>query len=195
VPCSLVLAVLGPSLGEVFFGHGRIGTGGARYTGVVFAVFCLGLLPYMIFQLQLRVFYSMHDSKTPAMIGAVTMTVNILANVIALHVAAKSDLVAALGIGFGLSNVTGLVLAWRILSVRMRGLDGWLIGRSLVRMHAATIPAALIVIMVASITANAYVDVVIGGGLALGMYLIFARVLRIDELTGLARALRARVGR
>ena len=46
----------------------------ARYIGVVFAVFCLGLLPYMIFQLQLRVFYALHDSKTPALIGLVTMT-------------------------------------------------------------------------------------------------------------------------
>ena len=41
----------------------------ARYMGVVFAVFCLGLVPYMVFQLQLRVFYALHDSRTPALIG------------------------------------------------------------------------------------------------------------------------------
>ena len=89
----------------------------ARYIGVVFAVFCLGLLPYMIFQLQLRVFYSLHDSKTPALIGLVTMIVNIVANLIALSVLPpRHELVAGLGVGFGVANLVGMVIAWRILS-------------------------------------------------------------------------------
>jgi putative peptidoglycan lipid II flippase len=195
VPCSLVLAVLGPKFGVVFFAHGKTTSAAADYMGVIFALFCLGLLPYMIFQLQLRVFYSLHDSKTPALIGLVTMSVNIAANLIALSYVTKPHLVAALGVGFGLANLCGAVVAWRILAVRLRGLDGWRIGRSLVRMHAATIPAALIAIVVESVTGNAYVDVIIGGGLAFAMYLIFARVLRIEELNGLTRMLLARVGR
>ena len=195
VPCSLILAVLGPSLGQVFFAHGGTSPTEARYVGVVFAVFCLGLLPYMIFQLQLRVFYSMHDSKTPAMIGLVTMTVNIAANLLALDVLGKGDLVAGLGVGFGAANLVGMMLAWRILRIRLRGLDGYRIGRSLVRMHAATLPAALLALLVAVVSANAYVVVIIGGGLAMGVYLLFGRALRIEELTGLTRSLRARLGR
>jgi len=187
--------VLGPSLGQVFFAHGGTSPTEARYVGVVFAVFCLGLLPYMIFQLQLRVFYSMHDSKTPAMIGLVTMTVNIAANLLALDVLGKGDLVAGLGVGFGAANLVGMMLAWRILRIRLRGLDGYRIGRSLVRMHAATLPAALLALLVAVVSANAYVVVIIGGGLAMGVYLLFGRALRIEELTGLTRSLRARLGR
>jgi putative peptidoglycan lipid II flippase len=195
VPCSLVLAVLGPKLGEIFFGHGATKMAEADYVGVVFAVFCLGLLPYMIFQLQLRVFYAAHDSKTPALIGLATMTVNILANIIALNVLPKSELVAGLGAGFGLANLVGLLIAWRILTRRLRGLDGFRIGRSLVRMHAATLPAALLAILVGLVTPNAYVVVIIGGGLAAAMYLLFARALRIEELTGLTRTVLARLGR
>ena len=196
VPCSLVLAVLGPQLGEVFFGHGAMRLSDAHYTGIVFAVFCLGLTPYMVFQLQLRVFYSLHDSKTPALIGLLTMTVNIAANLIALNVLPPRAVVAGLGVGFGLSNVAGMVVAWRILARRLRGLDGYRIGRSLVRMHAATLPAALIVVLVGMLTGgNAIVDVIVGGGLALGMYLLFARALRIEELTGLSRAVLSKLGR
>jgi putative peptidoglycan lipid II flippase len=194
VPCSLVLAAIGPELGEVFFGHGGMKPAEARYTGVVFAVFCLGLLPYMIFQLQLRVFYALHDSKTPALIGLVTMTVNIVANLIALKMGGR-DVVAGLGVGFGLANVVGMALAWRILTRRLRGLDGYLIGRSLVRMHAATVPAALIAILVGILSVNAYVDVIIGGGLAAAMYLLFARALRIEEMTSLSRMVLSRLGR
>ncbi len=155
VPCSLVLAVLGPKLGELLFGRHGYGAGRRpTTTGVVFAIFCLGLLPYMIFQLQLRVFYSVHDSKTPALIGLATMIVNIVANLIALSLF-RSELVAALGAGFGVANLVGLVIAWRILSTRLRGLDGFRIGRSLVRMHAATLPAALLAILVGLVTTNA----------------------------------------
>jgi putative peptidoglycan lipid II flippase len=195
VPCSLVLAVLGPKLGEIFFGHGATKGADASYVGVVFAVFCLGLVPYMIFQLQLRVFYSVHDSKTPALIGLVTMVVNIVANLVALSVLPKPELVAGLGAGFGVANLVGLVITWRILSTRLRGLDGYRIGRTVVRMYAATLPAALLVILVGLVTSNAYVIVIIGGGLAAAMYLLFARLLRIEELTGLSRVMMSRMGR
>jgi len=195
VPCSLVLAVLGPKLGEIFFGHGASKGAEADYVGVVFAVFCLGLVPYMIFQLQLRVFYSVHDSKTPALIGLATMVVNIVANLIALSVLPKSELVAGLGAGFGVANLVGLVITWRILSTRLRGLDGYRIGRTLVRMYAATLPAALLAVLVGLVTSNPYVIVIIGGGLATAMYLLFARLLRIEELTGLSRAMLSRIGR
>jgi putative peptidoglycan lipid II flippase len=195
VPCSLVLAVLGPSLAELFLGHGHTTPAQARYMGLVFAVFCLGLLPYMLFQLQLRVFYSLHDSKTPAIIGVVTMVVNIVANVIALDSLPANRVVAGLGVGFGLANLVGAVIAWSILSRRLHGLDGYLIGRSLVRMHAAAIPAALLAIIVVTLSGNAAVDVIIGGGLAIAMYFMFARALRIDELTGLLRTVLGRLSR
>jgi putative peptidoglycan lipid II flippase len=194
VPCSLVLAALGPKLGELLFGRHSFGIGAARETGIVFAIFCLGLVPYMIFQLQLRVFYSVHDSKTPALIGLVTMIVNIVANLIVLSLF-RSVLVPGLAAGFGLANIAGMLLAWRILATRLRGLDGFRIGRSLVRMHAAALPAALLAILVGLVTQNALVVVFIGGGLAAGMYLLFARALRIEELTGLTRTVLARLGR
>jgi putative peptidoglycan lipid II flippase len=203
VPCSLVLAVLGPDIGEIFFGHGATTIAQAHYMGVVFAVFCLGLLPYMIFQLQLRVFYSMQDSKTPALIGFATTGLNIVANVIALNVLPANELVAGLGVGFGLANILGSITAWQILARRVGGLDGRRIGSTLVRMHAASVPAALIAIFISLVIANfmtgtrsvAFVDIVIGGGAALLLYLLFARALQVDELTSVIGSIRARLGR
>src|SRR5580692_5027282 len=185
VPCSLILAAIGPKLGEVLLAHGKTTIADADYIGVVFAVFTLGLLPYMIFQLQLRVFYSLHDSKTPALIGLATMTVNIVANLIALAVLPATTVVAGLGVGFGLANLVGVTLAWRILSLRLRGLDGYHITRSLVRMYAATVPAALLAILVGLIVGSAFGTVIIGGGLAIALYLLFARILRIEEISSL----------
>ena len=124
VPCALVLAVLGPGLAETFLAYGSTSVADARYLGEVFAVFCLGLLPYMFFQLQLRVFYALHDSRTPALIGLLTMVVNIVTNVVALAILPPGQVVAGLGVGFGLANLAGTVVAWQILSRRIGGLDG-----------------------------------------------------------------------
>ncbi len=204
VPCSLILAALGPDLALVFLDHGR--SGGASqtdYIGVVFAVFCLGLMPYMLFQLQLRVFYSLHDSKTPALIGVVTMTLNIVANVVALNVLPARDVVAGLGVGFGLANLLGTFLAWRVLSRRLRGLDGRAIAGSLVKMHAAAIPGALFAITIGIMVTEAIaggrtgaaITVVVGGGGALLLYLLFAKALRVAELTSVTRTFMSRFGR
>ncbi len=62
-------------------------------------------------------------------------------------------------------------------------------------MHAATLPAALLAILVGLITGNAYLDVIIGGGLGFALYLLFARVLRIEELTSVSRTMLSRLGR
>jgi putative peptidoglycan lipid II flippase len=149
----------------------------------------------MIFQLQLRVFYALHDSKTPALIGLVTMTVNIVANIVALHALPADHVVAGLGAGFGLANLVGMVISWRILSRRLRGLDGYHITRSLVRMHAAALPSALLAIVIGILGASSIVEVIIGGGLATGLYLMFARAIRIEEMTSLTRTVMSRLGR
>jgi putative peptidoglycan lipid II flippase len=202
-PAGLVLAVLGPSLAEVLLSYGNTTVANARFLGVVFAVFSLGLMPYMLFQLLLRVFYAMHDSRTPALIGVVTMAVNIATNLLALKLFPPSQIVAALGAGFGLANLTGAVIAWRILSKRLGGLAGRQILRSLVRMHIAAVPAVIFALAVAIIVAvevstgraGAFLVVVVGGGGALLCYLGAARALRLSEVTDLIGTVRGRLRR
>ena len=202
-PAALVLAALGPSIAVVLFGWGNTNLVSARYFGIVFSVFSLGLVPYMLFQLLLRVFYSMHDSKTPALVGVATMIVNVGANLIALAVVPRQDVVAALGVGFGLANLVGSAIAWRVLSRRLGGLAGRQIGRSLLRMHAAAVPAALFALAVA-VTANVVfapgkiysaLVVVVGGVGALLLYVLFARMLRVSEVTDLTGMVRSRLHR
>jgi putative peptidoglycan lipid II flippase len=203
VPAALVLAVLGPSLAEALLSYGSTTVADARYVGEVFAVFCLGLVPYMLFQLQLRVFYSLHDSRTPALIGAVTTVVNVVANYTALAVAPPGQVVAGLGIGFGLANLAGMVLAWWILSRRLGGLDGALIGSRILRMHVSAVPAAIFAIAVSVMVGvvlptgrlGAIVTVTLAGCGALLLYVLFAKALGIAEVSELTGTFRARLRR
>jgi putative peptidoglycan lipid II flippase len=202
VPAALLLAVLGGPLAEMLFGHGNESLASARYIGEVFAVFSLGLVPYMTFQLLLRVFYSLHDSRTPFFIGLVTMTSNITLNVIALNALPAGRVVEGLAASFGLSNLVGAILAWRLLLRRVGSLDGRAITRSLVKMHVAAIPAALFAleagfavgVVIHPGFAYGLVTVLFGGCGALLLYVLFARSLRIREISNLMATVGGRFG-
>jgi murein biosynthesis integral membrane protein MurJ len=203
VPAALILAVLGPALAEALLGYGSTSVTEARYIGLVFGVFSLGLVPYMLFQLMLRVFYAMHDSRTPMYIGVAVMATNIAFSLLALAVLPAGHVVEGVAAAFGLANVVGAVISWRILSRRLHGLGGRQIASSLVRMHLAAVPglffalaASLMVgVILPPGPAFGVVTMIIGGGGALLLYLLFAKALRITEVTELTSGLRTRLGR
>src|SRR5260370_5307137 len=143
VPAALILAVLGAPIGEGVFGYGSTSAASARYLGEIFAVFSMGLLPFTLFQLLLRVFYAMHDSRTPALIGLVTMAINITANLIALAILPPGHVVAGLGAGFGIASVAGTAVAWRGLGRRHPGRHSHPDPARPRRMHPAAIPGGV----------------------------------------------------
>jgi putative peptidoglycan lipid II flippase len=203
VPAALILAVLGAPFAEALFGYGSTSVAQARYIGVVFGIFSLGLVPYMMFQLMLRVFYAMHDSRTPMYIGVAVMATNIAASLLALAVLPSGHVVEGLAAAFGLANVVGTVVSWRILSRRLHGLAGRQIAASLINMHLAAIPGLIFALatsfMVGVILppgpAFGIVTVILGGSGALLLYLLFARAFKITELTELLSGLRTRLRR
>jgi putative peptidoglycan lipid II flippase len=205
VPCALLLVVLGPPLTEFLFaiGHGSTSVAEARYIGEVFGIFSLGLVPYMMFQLLLRVFYALHDSRTPMLIGVAVMAVNIGVSLLALTALPTGHVVEGLGAAFGLANVVGAVVSWWILRRRLGGLDGHRITSTLVRMHLAAVPALLFawavtfMVGVIFVSGPAYglVTVVLGGSGGLLLYLLFARALRVSEVTDLVATVQARLHR
>jgi putative peptidoglycan lipid II flippase len=203
VPASLFLLVLGAPFAEALFGYGNTSTADAKYIGTVFGIFSLGLVPYMMFQLMLRVFYAMHDSKTPMFIGVAVMAANIAMSLFSLAALPVGHVVEGVAAAFGLANLVGTVIAWRVLSRRMRGLHGQLISISLLRMHLAAVPGAIFALAVSFAVgvilspgpAFGIITVVIGGSGALLLYVLFAKALGVTELTELGGGLRARLGR
>ena len=203
VPAAVCLAVLGVPLAEAVFGYGSTTVAQARYLGEVFAIFSLGLVPYMMFQLMLRVFYALHDSRTPMYIGVAVMIANITVSLLSLSMLPTGHVVEGLAAAFGVANLVGTVVAWRILSHRMRGLEGRAIARSLVRMHLAAIPAALFAlaitfavgVIVPSGPAFGIITLIFGGSGALLLYVLFAKAFGVTELAELTAGLRTRLGR
>jgi murein biosynthesis integral membrane protein MurJ len=202
VPAAIYLGLLGGPLAEFLFSYA--GAGHARYIGEVFGLFSLGLVPYMLTQLQLRVFYSFQDSRTAAFVGLFTMAISIAADYLALAMLPRLDVVAGLGVAYGITNLAGAIAGWALLLRRVGSLDGWAIARSLTRMHLATVPGLVFAVAVMigaehvahnpSATYGVLVTIVGGGGAVL-LYAVSARLLRVAEFGYLTRTIAARFGR
>ena len=203
VPAAIYLGVLGGPLAQFLFSYGSTSAERANYIGVVFGLFSLGLVPYMLTQLQLRVFYSFQDSRTAAFVGLLIMAVSIAGNYIALSALPRLDVVAGLAIAYGIANLVGAMAGWALLLRRVGSLDGWAIARSLTRMHVATVPglifAVAVMIGVGHVVQNPSASygalvTIIGGGGATLLYALSARALRIAEFGYLAKTVTAKFG-
>jgi len=203
VPAAVFLAVLGPPLCMLLFAWGSNTVANARYIGEVFGVFSLGLVAFMLTQLQLRVFYSFRENRTPAIIGMVMLIVGVIGDLVALYALPATHTVIGLAVAYDLVTLTGAIIAWPLLLRRVGSLDGWRITRSLVRMLLATLPGLAFVFATVAVVGSfmhqgrvyGLLITVIGGGGALLLYALCARLLGIEEFRTLLRSLGGRFGR
>jgi putative peptidoglycan lipid II flippase len=203
VPAALFLAVLGPPMCEFLFSYGRTSVDGARYIGEVFGMFSLGLLPFMFTQLQLRVFYSFQDNRTPAVIGLFMFIVGVIGDLIVYNVLSKIHVVIGLAGVYGLVTLTGALLAWPLLLRKVGSLDGWRVTRALVRMVIACIPGVIFAYVLMQFLGSfmtpgrfyGFACTVVGGGGALLLYAACARVLGLEEFRTVLGSLTSRLGR
>ncbi|HXB51088.1 MAG TPA: murein biosynthesis integral membrane protein MurJ [Streptosporangiaceae bacterium] len=204
VPATVFLAVLGAPLCEFLFAHGSTSPESARYIGEVFAVFSLGLMPFMLTQLQLRVFYSFQENRAPAVIGVLMLVVGVTGDLVAFAVLPPRQVVIGLAAAYGLVTLTGAAVAWPLQLRRVGSLDGLRITRSLLRMFLATLPGLVFAFVTMAVAGSVLrapgvlyglVSTVIGGGGALLLYAICAKLLNIDEFRLVVRSVAGRFGR
>lgn len=201
VPAAYGMLVFGEPVGILLFNHGHVNGPSADFLGHVIQVFALGIVPFSIFQLLLRVFYAYKDTKTPALISGVTIAFGVAINVTAALVLPTRLVVLGLAVGFWLPYVLGAVIGWRVMSRRLGGLDGHRSLRTLVRLHLAGLPALVFgVAMLLAFTqtfgtnvVTSVLSIVVGGGVGALLYLLFARKFGAEEVTTLLGMVRGRL--
>jgi putative peptidoglycan lipid II flippase len=203
VPAAVFLGLLGGPLAELLFAHGHTTTNEARFIGEVFGAFSIGLLPFMFTQLQLRVFYSFRENRTPAILGIIMLLVGVVGDIVALEALPPTHTVIGLAFAYDLVTLSGAIIAWPLLLRRIGSLDGWRITRSLVRMFLATVPGLVFILVITGVVGSflhqgagyGAVVTIVGGGGAVLLYAFCARLLGIEEYQTFVRAIAGRVGR
>jgi putative peptidoglycan lipid II flippase len=140
IPASLGYIVLAVPISRALLGHGRTSIADADLIARVLQAFALGLPFFSAFQLFTRTFYSMQDSRTPALVNVAAAAVNIGANLLFLEVFGWG--VAGLALGHASSYLFSSAVCVVLLRRRLGGIDGRRIWATLVRVIPAGVLTA-----------------------------------------------------
>jgi len=120
VPAALgYIAIAGP-IARLVFGHGVNDPAAADTIASVLRFFAIGLFPFSAYQLLLRAFYAMQDSRTPALVNVASVAVNTALNFVFFALFG----VEGLALGYAAAYAFGSVALATIMRKRLNGLDG-----------------------------------------------------------------------
>lgn len=203
LPAAIGYFVLADPIIRLLLEHGVVRGDSVRLVADVLRLFVVGLVPFSIFQLLLRAFYALQNTKTPFLVNCAAVGLNVALNV-PMFLLLR---VQGLALGHALSYIFGALVLGRALGTRIGGLDARRLAASGVRIAAAGAGMGGVVWAVLRVTTGAFppralvgellaVALPIAAGVAayLGLALLFG-VEELRFLRGLvARVVPARQG-
>ncbi len=204
VPAQLLLMALGPLVATVVFAHVRLDVDSARFVGVVLVGYAVSLVPFSVFQFQLRAFYALQDTRTPALVNIGVNVVNLAVDVVLyLALSGREARIVGLALGYSASYLVGCAVFTTLLRRRLAAPSR---PQHVLRTYVRLTLAALVGTAVAWGTAETLVSVlgtgplgaavglVAGVGLGAPLYIHLADRLRVAEVRQLLGVVRARLG-
>lgn len=195
LPAAVGYFVLGEPIVRFLLERGVVTPESTELVAGVLRFFVLGLLPFSIYQLFLRAFYSMQDTKTPFLINCAAVALNTAINIPMFYLLQVRGLAA----GHAIAYTFGIGVQAFVLSKRIGGLDGARIKRSMLRIAAAAIGMGLVVWIAGNVLEDALgqsfvgqiATLVVSVGIGTLAYLGLGVALKVEEL-GLIRDLLGR---
>jgi putative peptidoglycan lipid II flippase len=200
VPATLFLVVLGPQIAVAVFQHGETTPANAHLTGQVLIAFGAGLVPFSAFQMQLRAWLAVRDSRTPMVVNVWVTVINLLVDV-ALYIPLRAHNIAVgLAVGYSVSYAFGAMIFTVKLRRRLVATERTNVIRTHVRLLLAAIvaavPAEIVTHLIGQHTQNtpvgAFVTILVASGVGLVTFFLVARRLRVGEIDQLRRMLPGR---
>lgn len=198
LPAAVGYFVLGEPIVRLLIEHGIATRSSTNLVAGVLRFFVIGLVPFSLFQLFLRAFYALHDTKTPFLINVGAVAVNTAVNVPLFLLLGARGLAA----GHALAYFFGVTLQARALARRVGGMDRRHIATSGARIGASALGMGLLV-WAASAGVEALVDptdllgqtlaVVVPVSIGALSYLVLARLFKVEELDFVTTLLRRKV--
>ncbi len=200
LPASIGYLVLGEPIIDFLLKRGVLTSESVTLVAGVLRFFVLGLVPFSLFQLFLRAFYAMQDTKTPFIINCFAVFLNTAINVPMYMWLGVKGLAA----GHALAYVFAVTLQTRSLSHRIGGLDGRSIASSVARIALAALGMGTLVwggaqIFEDSLMSASFLTQSLSLAaltlLGAASYLLLARLLRVRELDMVAGLVSSRFKR
>lgn len=200
VPTTVGAIVLAEPIVRLLLQHGVATAQSTEVVAGVLRVFMLGLIQFSLFQLFVRAFYAMHDTKTPFWINCVVVAINIAIN-IPMYAAFRVEGLAA---GQAIAYSIGIVAQGVLLGRRIGGIEGARVASSTARVIACGAFMGAAVWATLAATRNVIGSSGIGGQLAevglpavvgAAVFLGLAHLMRVEELDFVRGVLSRRAAR
>ncbi|MFI6514520.1 murein biosynthesis integral membrane protein MurJ [Spirillospora sp. NPDC050679] len=190
LPAAALMGVLAPEITTVLFAHGNTSVADAHVIAEVLRMFAIALVPFAAYQLMLRVFYSMQDTRTPAYVSVAVVATNIAAALTVSAVLPTDKVIVGIAGGFALAQTVGALVGWLVLRRRLGGMDGRRVLTSYVKLAVALWPLlgfgyAVHAVVEAGLGVGLWqglVALVVGSVGGFALYLLFAKLLRVGEV-------------
>jgi putative peptidoglycan lipid II flippase len=204
IPFALGLPLLAYDAAKVLFGYGATAATFDHYVPSMI-LFGPGIVFFTVHYLMLRGFYALELNRTVFYVQCAIGVTNVVVAVVLVHQATAAQTSPALVIAYGASYLLGSAVSYALLRRRLGGLETPHLVRFLIRLLIAGGLAAGLAGLLAHVLPGRGDDVshalaafrlLVIGGLDLVLFIAFARIMRIREVTTLLdTVLRRRRGR
>ncbi len=147
LPAMAGLILLRVPIVHLFFEHGAFTAADTAGTAVALLGYAVGLWAFAGMRIIVAAFYSMQDTKTPAIAAVTAMFINIL---LALWLMGPLEY-AGLALATALSAMVNITILVSVLTSRLGGIDWWHFGQSFGRALIATIPVVVACLWIANL--------------------------------------------
>jgi len=182
IPASIGLLVLCQPIIQLVFQRGQFTEESTALVAAALGAYALGLIGHSGVEILARAFYALHDTKTPVLLGILSLAINLVISL---------SLINVLGVtGLALANTIAALIEMVLLIVMIRkrlgGLDDRRLALSALKTTIASVVMGLVVWGFLGAVANAGVIIRTFGGIALGagVFFVVAWLLRSEELHG-----------
>jgi putative peptidoglycan lipid II flippase len=189
LPASVAFLVLGLPLAHLVFGFGQ-GAKDASYVGGALMALAIGLVPFTVQYVCLRAFYALEDTRTTFFLQCLIAGTNVVLGVAAVLLLDNPALVATgLACSYSAAYVIGLPVSFSRLRRKLPDLDAEELIKHCIRLLFAVSPAAIAAWLISWVFTTQFdsrlmlaLGLVIAGVVAVGLFLLMARLMRIHEV-------------
>ena len=204
-PSSFLLFIFRNQIVEIILRHGEFSPASAQLASASLGLFCFGIWAIALIPLLSRAFFAFKDTRIPAIIVFLTVTLNIILSFYFIEVlnsdsflrnalsrifqlgAVKDVRVLGLPLAFAMTGILQFVMLLAFLHKRIGGLHLRDICRSAFKVVLASLPAAAAAYLFSYLFSSAFIQVIVGVLAGVSVYFFLTCLLKSPEAFAIAR--------
>jgi putative peptidoglycan lipid II flippase len=197
IPASIGLILLREPIVALMLQYGKFTEASTQLISWALLWYSAGLVGHCVVEILARAFYAMHDTKTPVLVGAVAMGLNVVFSLLFSAWFARIGWMPHGGLALANSLATGLeaISLYILMRRRLAGLEGQRIAKGIGQAVLATLVMVLVVWGWMTLTNGRQAWLTGGGGVVFGclIYGLGVMALKVPEVQSMLNLLRRRL--